>query len=99
MEQVLQQLQQLNSVYAQLLTTINAQQQHLKLLIHLLQMQQLQTGLNNPSSNDEISNQFVADSINGFILCLQSLGNSLSSLTQSNVETGIATNDMFQSNT
>lgn len=98
MEQVLQQLQQLNGVYAQLLTTINAQQQHLKLLIHLLQIQQQQTGLNIPSSNDEISNQFVIDGINGFVSSLQQLGGILNSLASSNMETSMTANGMFQSN-
>ena len=83
MEQVLQQLQQLNSMYAQLLTTINAKQQHLKLLIHLLQVHQQQGELNIPSSNHEISNQFVVNSINGFVATLQQVGNTLNSVTQS----------------
>jgi hypothetical protein len=61
-------------------------------------MQQQQSDLNNTSSNNEISNQFVADSINSFVSSLQSLGNSLSSLTQSNVETGMATSSLTQSN-
>lgn len=52
MQQTLAQLQQLNSFYSQLLSSITAQQQHLKLLIHLLQTNDTQT-----------SNTFIEESI------------------------------------
>jgi hypothetical protein len=98
MEQVLQQLQQLNGVYAQLLTTINAQQQHLKLLIHLLQVQQQQVELNNASNNIDLPNQFVTDSINGFISSLQQLGNTLNNLVLPHSQSGITQNELSLSN-
>ncbi len=94
MEQVLQQLQQLNAVYAQLQTTINAQQQHLKLLIHLLQTQQQQVELNNTSNNKDLPSQLVTDSINGFISSLQQLGNTLNNLVLPNPQSGITQNEL-----
>ena len=61
-------------------------------------MQQQQTGLNNPSNNNEISNQFITDSINGFISSYKKLQALTNNTLQSNTKEKDAQNDALQSN-
>ena len=98
MEQVIEQLQQLNTVYAQLLTNINAQHQHLKLLIHLLQMQQQDTATNNGTSSNETLNTFAIEAINNFTLSYQDFTNTIKQTALSNAETSYATIQTVLSN-
>lgn len=88
MQQTLAQLQQLNSVYSQLLSSITAQQQHLKLLIHLLL-----------TNDTKTSNTFIEESINGFISSYQNLSNIINKVAYSNTEAGNTTNQTTYSNT
>ena len=98
MEQVIEQLQQLNTVYAQLLTNINAQHQHLKLLIHLLQMQQQDTATNNGTSSNETLNTFAIEAINNFTLSYQGFINAIKQTALSNTETSYTTSQAALSN-
>lgn len=87
MEQVISQLQALNTTYSQLLSTITAQQQHLKLLIHILQ-----------TNDAEISNPFIEEAINGFILSYQNLGNIINNPVYYNTREGNTTKQTVYSN-
>ena len=98
MEQVIQQLQQLNNVYAQLLTTINAQHQHLKLLIHLLQTQQQDTAASNGTNTNETLNTFALEAINNFTLSYKGFINAIKQATLSNNEAGYAISQVVLSN-